>query len=60
MICLLCLCEYTLTLTMPAVVLLVCALSLEGVGMLMLIGGCYALGIAIVVYAIGSTVLHAE
>ena len=60
MVCLLCLCEYTLLLTMPAALLLLCAISLDGVGILLLVGGCYALGITIVVYAVGSLVLHAE
>ena len=60
MICLLCVCEYTLLLTMPAVLLLLCAITLDGVGVLLLVGGCYALGIVIVVYAIGSVALHAE
>ena len=54
------LCEYTTSLLIPLLILLVTAGTMDGIAMVLVVGGIYAVGVAVVIYVVGINGMHAE
>ena len=54
------LCEYTISLLVPLVLTMVAVATVDGIAMVLLIGGVYALGVAVIIYVVGVNGMHAE
>ena len=54
------LCEYTTSLIIPLVMIAVATVTIDGIAMILLVGGVYALGLSVIIYVVGVNGMHAE